>query len=90
MKPPETLKVVFLAAKEDYEGGYLRSILSLVHAELFDDELEQARELLASGYTVAAAIVARVVLETTLRTLCVNNGIPVRDTGGQVGESWTR
>jgi hypothetical protein len=64
------LKAVFLAAKEDYEGGYLRSIRSFVHAELFDDELEQARELLASGYTVAAAIVARVVLETTLRTLC--------------------
>jgi hypothetical protein len=37
------LKAVFLAAKEDYEGGYLRSIRSLVHAELFDDELEQAR-----------------------------------------------
>jgi hypothetical protein len=77
------LKAVFLAAKDDYEGGYLRSIRSLVHAELFDDELEQARELLASGYTVAAAVVARVVLETTLRTLCVNNGIPVRTPDGK-------
>jgi len=45
----QRLKAVFLAAKEDYEGGYLRSIRSLVHAELFDDELEQARELQASG-----------------------------------------
>jgi hypothetical protein len=77
------LKAVFLAAKEDYEGGYLRSIRSFVHAELFDDELEQARELLASGYTVAAAIVARVVLETTLRTLCGNNGIPVKTPDGK-------
>jgi hypothetical protein len=76
------LRAVFLAAKEDYEGGYLRSIRSLVHAELFDDELEQARELLASGYTVAAAI-ARVVLETTLRTLCVDNGIPVKTPDGK-------
>jgi hypothetical protein len=27
-----TLKAVFVAAKDDYEGGYLRSIRSLVHA----------------------------------------------------------
>ena len=64
------LKAVFLAAKEDYEGGHLRSMRSFVHAELFDDELEQAKELLASGYTAPAAVIARVVLETTLRTLC--------------------
>lgn len=44
------LRQVFLAAREDYEGGYLKSIRSLVHAELFDDELDQARELQASGY----------------------------------------
>ena len=66
----QTLREVFAAAKEDFEGGHVRSIRSFVHAELFDDELEQATELLASGYTRAAAVVARVVLETTLRTLC--------------------
>jgi hypothetical protein len=70
------LAAVFLAAKEDYEGGYTRSTRSLAHAELFDDELEQARELQASGYKVAAAVVA-VVLETTLRRLCGDRGIPV-------------
>jgi hypothetical protein len=51
-------KAVFAAAKEDFEGGHVRSIRSFVHAELFDDELEQATELLASGYTTAAAVVA--------------------------------
>src|SRR5262249_3210917 len=66
----QRLKAVFQAAKEDQEGGYLRSVRSFVHAELFDDELEQATEFLASGYTAPAAVVARVVLETTLRTLC--------------------
>jgi hypothetical protein len=71
------LRQVFLAAREDYEGGYLKSIRSLVHAELFDDELDQARELQASGYKTAAAVVAGVVLETTLRTLCGDRGIPV-------------
>jgi hypothetical protein len=71
------LRTVFLAAKEDYEGGHLRSIRSLVHADLFNDELEQARELRESGYKAAAAVVAGVVLETTLRKLCGDRGIPV-------------
>ena len=76
-------KAVLLAAKEDYEGGYLSSIRSLVHAELFDDELEQARELYKqakelqlSGYMAAAAVVAGVVLETTLRKLCGDRAGP--------------
>lgn len=39
--------------------------------------MEQARELLASQYLSAAAVVAGVVLETSLRQLCVDKGIPV-------------
>lgn len=73
----QRLRQVLLAAKEDYEGGYLNSIRNLVHAELFDSELDQARELLTSGYKGAAAVVAGVVLETTLRTLCKDKAIPV-------------
>jgi hypothetical protein len=77
------LKAVFLAAKEDYEGGYTRSTRSLVHAELFEDELEQAKELLAQGYKAASAVVAGVVLETTLRKLCGDKGIPVKTLDGK-------
>jgi hypothetical protein len=77
------LNAVFAAAKEDYEGGYLRSIRSLVHAELFDDELELASELLGSGYTVAAAVAARVVLETTIRKFCGDWDLPVRMPDGK-------
>jgi len=61
---------VFLAVKEDFEGGYLNTVRSLVQAELFTSELEQAEELLKSGYATAAAVIAGVVLETTLRDLC--------------------
>lgn len=71
------LRAVFLAAKEDFEGGYLNSIRNLVHAELAGNELDQATELLTSGYSAAAAVVAGVVLETTLRTLCVNRALPL-------------
>ncbi|MEZ9210539.1 hypothetical protein AB6E95_23900 [Vibrio splendidus] len=63
------VKSVFLAAKEDYEGGYLTSVKTLVQSEVFESELEQAEELLKSGYHLAAAVIAGVVLETGLREL---------------------
>ncbi|BBN90329.1 DUF4145 domain-containing protein [Azospira sp. I09] len=69
------VKAVFLAAKEDFEGGYLASVRQLVQAELFDSELEQAKELQSSGFHVAAAVIAGVVLETTLRDLCAQSGL---------------
>lgn len=72
------LKSAFEAAREDYEGGYCNSLRNLVHAEVFGIELEQASELLRAGYKTPAAVVAGVVLETTLRGLCAKHGI---DTG---------
>lgn len=70
MNQLKRMKAVFLAAKEDFEGGYLNSLRNLVQAEVFTSELEQAEELLKSGYATAAAVIAGVVLETTLRDLC--------------------
>jgi hypothetical protein len=69
----QRIKAVFLAAKEDYEGGYLNTVRNLVQAEVFTSELEQAEELLKSGYATAAAVIAGVVLETTLRDLCTTH-----------------
>ncbi|MCT8869367.1 DUF4145 domain-containing protein [Shewanella xiamenensis] len=70
------LGAIFDAAKEDFEGGYLNSLKQLVQAEVFDSELEQAEELLKSGYKLASAVIAGVVLETALRDLCSDNNIP--------------
>lgn len=47
----------------------------MVQSEVFDNELEQAEELLKSGYHAAAAVIAGVVLETGLRELCTRQGI---------------
>ncbi|MGD0096321.1 MAG: DUF4145 domain-containing protein [Terracidiphilus sp.] len=69
------MMAVFEAAKEDFEGGYLASVHDLVRADVFGSELEQATELLKSKYPVAAAVVAGVVLETTIRELCTRNQI---------------
>ncbi|EOA06429.1 hypothetical protein HFRIS_001679 [Herbaspirillum frisingense GSF30] len=71
------MKAVFLAAQEDFNGGFLNSVHNLIQAELADDELDQARVLIDAGYIAAAAVVAGVVLETTLRTLSIRRGIPI-------------
>lgn len=66
---------VFKAAKSDFDGGYLSSVRVLVQAEIFESELEQAEELLKSGYKTASAVIAGIVLETGLRELCDTNAI---------------
>ena len=70
------MRSVFAAAMEDYKGGFLTSIKNLIQADVFDSELEQAEELLANGYKVAAAVIAGAVLETALRDLCTKEGLP--------------
>ncbi len=66
---------VFNAAREDYEGGYLFKLESLVKAEAYDDVLEQASGLLSAGYKDPACVVAGVALESTLKGLCDRHGI---------------
>jgi hypothetical protein len=71
----KALKAVFTATQEDFEGGYLSSYKTIVQAEVFDSELDQACELLKNGYYVAAAVIAGTVLETALRELCDRENI---------------
>lgn len=71
------IRAVFLAAKEDFDGGYLNSVRNIIQAEVFSTEIEQAHELLTAGYTMPAAVICGVVLETNLRSLCVAQGISV-------------
>jgi hypothetical protein len=73
----QRLRAVLLAAKEDYDGGYLNDLKLLVQSEVFDSELEQANELLVSGYIIAAAVTAGVVLEAGLREMCVDRALPI-------------
>ncbi|MBX3431685.1 MAG: hypothetical protein KF779_19025 [Hyphomonadaceae bacterium] len=57
------------AAKKRFESS-LFEIRQLVQAELFDHEIESARELLKSKFVRAAGMVAGVVLEKHLRQVC--------------------
>jgi hypothetical protein len=65
----------FTAAQSDFDGGYIRTIRSLVQADVFQSEIDQGTELLNKGYKVAAAVIAGTVLETALRELCDRNQI---------------
>ncbi|MDR3244749.1 MAG: DUF4145 domain-containing protein [Elusimicrobiota bacterium] len=69
------IEPVFHAAKDDYINGYLNSAEYLIQAELFDNELEQAKELLKNNYYIAAAVIAGTVLETSLHELCKKNNV---------------
>jgi hypothetical protein len=69
-------QAVFLAAENDYEGGYLTRLRDLIQSEVFKSELEQAQELFRASYLSAAAVIAGTVLETTLRQMCEDRGIP--------------
>jgi Domain of unknown function (DUF4145) len=66
---------VFLAAKNDYDGGYLVQLRDLIQSEVFENELEQAHELFRANYLIAAAVIAGTVLETTLRQMCKDHQI---------------
>jgi hypothetical protein len=68
-------QAVFLAAKNDYEGGYLTRLRDLIQSEVFESELEQAQELFRAQYSLAAAVIAGTVLETILRQMCRDHGI---------------
>lgn len=71
-------KSILLAAKDDYESGYLFSIRSLIKAEDSVEILDQANDLLASKYKDPACILAGVALEIALKELSVQNNIPIQ------------
>lgn len=73
----EICLAIFLAAKEDYEGGYLFNLRGLVKAEVFDDAFEQGFALLNAGYKDPAAVLAGVALESTLKELCTRYCISI-------------
>lgn len=58
-------------------GGHLARFEDLVFAEAFADLLEQADYLFDQGYTLAAGVIARAVLEERLNRMCnANSCVP--------------
>lgn len=65
------------AVKKRFESS-LFDIRQLVQADLFDSELEAAKDLVKNGYLRPAGVVAGVVMEGHLAQVCANHGITSR------------
>lgn len=73
----ERTRGVLASAKADYEAGYLIRQRTLLRADLAEDVLTQAEELLTAGYKDPACVLAGVTLELALRDLCERENIPM-------------
>lgn len=62
---------------DDITAGYTKSLVEIVHGDIFSDFLEMAEYLCESSYKDAAAVVAGSTLESHLRELCNKAGVPV-------------
>lgn len=69
-------KSVFMAAYDDYVNGYIFNLRGLVTADLMEDGLTQAEDLLKAKHKDPACVVIGVCLETTLKELCDRENIP--------------
>ena len=70
-----SVKIEKLNGRYQEERTYLFDIKQLVQADIFDSELEAARELLKHKFVRAAGAIAGVVLEKHLNQVCDNHGI---------------
>lgn len=71
------------ALRDDYALGGLTAVEEIVHADLFDDFLDMAGELLSKGFTGPAAVLAGTVLEEQLRKLAAKHRLAVADEKGR-------
>lgn len=75
--PRFTQQMAILSAAERRFDSSLFEIRQLVQADLFDSEIEVARELLKKKFTRAAGAIAGVVLEKHLAQVCEDRGIKI-------------
>lgn len=73
--PP--VRGVFLAAKSDYDGGYLFSIESAISGEIFGDFVTAAKTALSEGQKDVAAVLSCAALEDALKRFAQINGLNV-------------
>jgi hypothetical protein len=67
------------ACKNRFESS-LHDIRQLVQADLFDSEIEAARELHKKGFLRAAGAVCGVIVEKHLQQVCANHAVPMKKT----------
>ena len=73
---------VLESAKEEFELGLTDSITHLLAIELFESILDQANQLLKKGFKDPAAILGRIIIESTLKDLCEKKSIEFKENEG--------
>lgn len=68
---------VVKALLNDLKAGFIRTLIEIVHSDIFGDFLEKAQHLCDSGYKDAAAVIVGSTLESHIRELCIKTGIPI-------------
>lgn len=71
---------ILKAAKNEFEAGFFASARKLIAAEVFDDFVEQAEHLLASGFKDPAAVLIGATLEDAMRRICDAHGVSITPT----------
>ena len=70
---------VFLAAKTDFEGGYIFKLEATISGEIFGDFVTLAKHSLKEGNKDVAAVLACAALEDVLKRYAASNGCSVDD-----------
>lgn len=73
----ESMKGVFLAAKADFEGGYLFQLEATISGEIFGDFVSLAKHTLKDGNKDVAAVLACAALEDALKRFATTKGLDV-------------
>lgn len=79
----QQLTAIVHALRDDYSFGGLTAVEEIVHADLFDDFLGMANELLAKGFVGPASVLGGSVLEEQLQKLAKKHKIGLAGQNGQ-------
>lgn len=71
-------QLLILKSAEKRLESSLFDIKQLIQADIFDSEIETAKELNKNGFIRAAGALAGVIIETHLQQLCQDHGLEER------------
>ena len=73
------MRGVFLAAKSDFDGGYLFSVQAAISGEIFGDLVTSAKAALSEGQKDVAAVLICAALEDALKRFAQMQGLTIND-----------
>lgn len=74
-----TLRGLFLAARDDFDGGYVFNVDLRVSGEVFGNFIALAKQAMAESHKDVAAVLACAALEDALKRFANANGLAVDD-----------